>query len=81
MDEKISDIVEILESLLEGMAFKPKEELQKVIIKLKVDNLDSEDLIKVQDDLEIISSMSSLDSFSRNEIINLITEIETIFNY
>lgn len=79
-EEQILGIVEILESLLEDLPFKPKEELHKVILTLKKNSLDSETLMKIQDDLEMISSMSSIDSFSRNEIINIVTEIESIYN-
>lgn len=81
MDEQhIENIVEILDSLLEDLPFKVKEELSLVIKVLKNNSLDNEKLMKIQDDLEMISNMGSIDSFSRNEIINIVTEIESIYN-
>lgn len=81
MDEnQILEIIDILESLLEDLPFKPKEELSKVISELKKTPLENETLMKIQDDLEMISSFSTVDSFSRNEIINIITSIESIYN-
>ena len=77
MDDQIGDYVEILEGLLEDVPLKVKVELEYAIGLLK-DAKEVEDLIKAQEQLEVISSISSLDSFVRNEIFNVISELEEL---
>lgn len=78
-DSEIGDLADILEMLLDDLPAKIRDELEVVI-----ENLGSatgiEDLLKIQDELESISNMNNLDSFSRNEIMNVIASIELIVN-
>lgn len=77
MDEQILELVEILESLLEDLPLKIKVELNDAIELLR-NAEEVEDLIKAQEQLEVVSSISSLDSFVRNEIYNVISIIEEL---
>ena len=82
MDEQISEIVGMLEMIGDDMNQKARVELDKAIAELKAPEveLDTPALMKIQDQLEQISNMPNLDSFARNEIINTISIIETIYN-
>lgn len=82
MNSQIEEIVEVLEMILEDttIPFKVDNKLKEIVIDLKNENLSSETLMKIQDDLEMMSAASNLDDFSRNEIINVVTLIETIYN-
>lgn len=80
MDDEISYYVETLESLVDDLSSKPKEELKKIILRMKKENLESEDLIKIQEDLEQFTSVYKIDSFTRTEVMNIITEIEMLYN-
>ncbi len=75
MDQEILDIIEILEDLIEDVPLKSKCEFLVVIAMLK-EPLDQEGLIKVQDQLELITNLSNLDSYTRNEIYNVLSIIE-----
>jgi phosphopantothenate synthetase len=77
-DEVIQEYIEILESLLEDMPYKPKEELKRIINEMKKSKIDSEFLLKIQDDLEAFSATSNIDSFTRNEIMNIISDMELL---
>lgn len=79
-EEQINEIIEILDSLIEDLPSKPKEKLSQIVLTFKQSPITSEHLMKIQDDLEMLSSMSTVDSFARNEIINIITQIESIYN-
>ncbi len=79
MDEQLQQIAEILEDLLEDLPQKAKDQLSQVVDSLKK-SPNGEELMKIQDDLESISNIQNLDSFSRNEIMNIVTEIEGIYN-
>lgn len=83
MESQISEIIENLDTLTEDLPLKAKNQLQSVIDELnKIDSSepDGNMLMKIQDDLEVISNMSNIDYFTRNEIINAITSIEAIYN-
>ncbi|MFT4243860.1 MAG: hypothetical protein ACMXYB_00195 [Candidatus Woesearchaeota archaeon] len=80
MDTEIEYFVETLESLVEDLSFKPKEELKKIISIMKKDYLTDEELIKIQEDLEQFTSIFKIDSFTRTEIMNIIAEIEVLYN-
>lgn len=82
MNSQIEEIVEVLEMILEDttIPFKVDNKLKEIVIDLKNENLSSETLMKIQDDLEMMSAASNLDDFSRNEIINVVTLIEIIYN-
>ena len=80
MDENISEIVDSLEFLVDDLPSKPKQKLQEIIDSLNTldDEFETNELMKIQDDLEVVSNMANVDSFSRNEIINVLTLIETL---
>ena len=80
MNTEIEYFVETLESLVEDLNSKPKEELKKIISTMKKDFLSDEELIKIQEDLEQFTSIFKIDSFTRTEIMNIITEIEILYN-
>jgi uncharacterized protein (UPF0147 family) len=75
MNQEISEIVELLNSLLEDAPYKAKAEIQ-IAINMFTDELTQEDLIKIQDQLELISNISNIDSYTRNEIYNILSIIE-----
>lgn len=79
MQEEINDIIFVLEGLLEDMSLKARVQLQEVIEELKKP-VDNEKLMKIQDELENFTSTANIDYFSRNEIMNIITSIESIYN-
>ena len=79
MDEDIAQMADLLESLLDDLPFKAKEQLQSVVDQLRED-VDSEKLMKIQDELELITSAANIDSFARTEIMNIVKEIESIYN-
>lgn len=80
MNDEIEYFVDILESLVEDLSSKPKEQLRKIISTMKKDSLLDEDLIKIQEDLEQFTAVFKIDSFTRTEIMNIITEIEVLYN-
>ena len=81
MDEDIiGELIESLEMLINDSPLRVKEELEKVIEELK-EASDNNDLLKIQDELETISSMPNIDPFSRNVIMDAVTSIERIVNF
>jgi uncharacterized protein (UPF0147 family) len=80
MNDEIEYFTETLESLVDDLSSKPKEELKKIITLLKKENLRDEDLIKIQEDLEQFTAVYKMDSFTRTEVMNIITEIEMLYN-
>jgi len=79
MNEKLSEILVILEDLLEeDLPSKSKQNLSLIVSELKKP-VNIEILLKIQDDLEYFSNTANIDSFVRNEIMNIIAEIETLF--
>ncbi|NKQ39589.1 MAG: hypothetical protein HF967_09040 [Methanosarcinales archaeon] len=78
MESQITYFVEVLESLLNDLNSKSKEELEKIIKKLQIQELNQSDLIKIQEDLEQFTVMYKMDSYTRTEIMNIITELEQI---
>ncbi len=79
MDDEIIEIVDMLELLVEDLPLKVRDEVQKVIDNLKKSS-EMEMILKIRDDLESISNMSNIDSYSRNELMNAIASLETIVN-
>lgn len=80
MNEEVIDYIDILESLVDDLNSKPREELKKIILRLKKDSLQSEDIIKIQEDLEQFTSVFKVDSFTRTEVMNIITDLEMLYN-
>ena len=79
MDEmKVCEIIDVLEGLVDDMPVKPREELLRAIDLLKSVNGDIETLLKAQDQLEHVGSIPNIDTFSRSEISNILTEIEEL---
>ncbi len=77
MELEIMEVVDILESLLEDTSAKVRVEIEAAISLLNSAK-DAEDLLAVQDQLEIISNMSNVDSYTRNEIFNVSSLIESL---
>ena len=77
-DMKVCEIVDVLEGLVDDMPVKPREELLRAIDLLKKMNGDVEILLRAQDQLEHVSSIPNIDTFSRSEISNILAEIEEL---
>lgn len=73
----ITDVIDVLYSLLEDSSLKVKVQLES-IIKLLESDLDEETLIKIQDKLEILCDISSIDSYTRSEIYNVLSVIDSL---
>ena len=79
MDVDILEIVEILESLsFDEMPLKARQQIEQVISQLKIKHVETETLLKVQDEIEHVISMGNIDSFTRNELMNIVSIIETL---
>jgi len=82
MNPEIEEIVDILEGIVNDLSLKPRTNLSLVIEQLKKlpeENIDVSELMKIQEDLEMVSLMPSIDSYSRNEIINVLSMFEMLF--
>lgn len=77
MMDDILEIAEILENLLDEVPNKVKSDVEAIIALIKVAD-GQEDLIKVQEQLEVISGMSNVGSYVRNEVFNAISLIESL---
>lgn len=73
------DYIEILESFLEDLPSKPRQATETIIEDLRRDP-DVEQLLRIQDDLDTVAGMNNVDSFTRNEIMNVITGLEELIN-
>ena len=76
-DEQVLEIVETLESLVEDIPQKAKIQLVAIIVELK-SPLNLEKILKIRDDLDLFSNNHNIDSFTRNEIFNVLSIIETL---
>ena len=81
MEEKILEIIETLDSLLEELPIKAKSHMEGVLKDLNTikGQLNVNLLMKIQDDLEFITNIQNVDNYSRNEIMNAIAEIESLY--
>ena len=80
MNQNVEEIIGLLEMLIdEDMSSKVKTQLQIILGDLKKDS-SYESLIKIQEELETISNIVNLDNYVRNELMNLIPLIESIYN-
>lgn len=77
--EDLIEMAQLLGLIIDDLPFKAKDKIESVIKKLET-NPDSECLFKIQEELEIVSHMSNLDSFSRNEIMNVIAGLDGLVN-
>jgi len=78
------DVQELTDSLSmlieeEDLSAKIRINLSTILTQLN-SNVDVEGMLKVQDDLENISNMNNLTDFCRNELINIISLIDTMIN-
>ena len=83
MANEIGQIIEILESLYDDLPLKAKNELVSVVEALKKldeEKLDKDKLMAIEDNLEFISNISNIDFYTRNEIINVLSTIESLYN-
>jgi len=79
MNNEILEIVEILEALsFDDLSLKTRQQLEQIISDLNSKNIDKETLIRVQDQIEVVISMGNIDSFTRNELMNILSIIETL---
>ncbi len=79
MDTDILEIVEILETLsFDELPLKARQQIEHVILQLKVKEITTEGLLKVQDQIEVVINMGNIDSFTRNELMNILSIIETL---
>ena len=78
MNEEIMEIAELLSDLLEDVPSKVRTEIEVAIKMLGVQEIDQEGLIKVQEQLELVSNMNNIDSYSRSEILNIISDLENM---
>jgi len=74
---EVSEIVEILETLIEDSPNKVRVELVTVIDMLKKAKT-SEDYINIQEQLEYIANINNVDAFVSTEVYNAISIIETL---
>jgi uncharacterized protein (UPF0147 family) len=79
MEDELIEIIDILEFLIVDLPVKVRSEIEEVIENLNK-STDPEMLLKIRDDLESISNMSNVDSYSRNELMNAIASLESIVN-
>lgn len=79
MEDNIREFTEILSSILPDLPSKVRPYLEVVLSELEKP-MNSERLMKIQDDLEAISNMSNIDDYSRTEIFNIVTLIEGMYN-
>ena len=79
MEDTINEFIEILQSILPDLPSKVRPYLEEVLSELEKP-MDSERLMKVQDELEAISNMPNIDDYSRTEIFNIVTLIEGLYN-
>jgi uncharacterized protein (UPF0147 family) len=77
--EEILELIECLEEIVNDVPSKIRVDLQNIIKNFKIAN-SSDDLLKLQDELEALTNTSSLGSFERSEIMNIVTSIESIVN-
>lgn len=76
-DESIVEIIDTLESLLDDMPLKARVQLSEIINELN-SQLNLEKILKIRDDLESFSNNSNIDSFTRNEIFNILSLFESL---
>ncbi|MFW6026281.1 MAG: hypothetical protein ACOC16_00495 [Nanoarchaeota archaeon] len=75
MQQEVKEIIEILTNLIEDAPFKAKLQIE-IIIKMFDNELTQDNLIKIQDNLEYLSNIPSIDSYTRNEVYNILSIIE-----
>lgn len=73
----VNEIVEILETLTDDIPLRARNQLSEIIIGLKKP-LTLETVLKIQDELEFFSNNSSIDSYTRNEVFNVLSMFETL---
>lgn len=77
--DDLVEMAQVLDMIVEELPLKAKEVVESIIKNLEA-NPNSEMLFKIQDQLEVVSNMGNIDSFSRNEIINVIAGLDGLVN-
>lgn len=79
--QEINEILISLGDIIEFLPVKQKNLLLNIIENLKIlkDEINTTELLKIEEELESLSNVSCVDSFSRNEILNVISLIETMY--
>ncbi|MCA9486270.1 MAG: UPF0147 family protein [Candidatus Woesearchaeota archaeon] len=81
MNEVIEEVIEMLEVLLEEeLAPKVRTIIEEVLSSLKAldEEPDSQEIIKIQDELETLTNSGQIDSFARNELFNVTSLLESL---
>lgn len=80
--DMVDEFIESIEMLIEeeDLPSKVKASLDETLTNLNSEDISVEIILKVQDELEVISNMNNLSDFCRNELINIIASIETMIN-
>lgn len=75
--DSLLEVISTLESLVDDIPQKARIELIEIISELKTD-LNLEKILKIRDDLDSFSNNGSIDSYTRNEIFNVLSLFETL---
>lgn len=78
MEGSFNEFFEILEGLIEDMPHKSRNSLLILIEKFKKKSFNSETVIEFQEDLETVINNTNIDSYTRTEILNIISDVESM---
>jgi len=78
MNENLEYIVETIKELSQELPSKPKTKISELIshIQKLPEELDSNEILRIQDEIEFISNMANVDSLTRIELSNIISDLE-----
>lgn len=78
MNENLEYIAETLEDLSHDLPSKPKTKITELITSFQKmsEELETNDILKIQDEIEFISNMANVDSLTRIELSNIISDLE-----
>lgn len=76
-EDNVLEIISTLQNLVDDIPQKAKIELIAIISELKTE-LNLEKILKIRDDLDSFSNNCSIDSYTRNEIFNVLSLFETL---
>ena len=83
MEEEINEILDTIDMIMDdnSLPYKVSSKLDEIVKVLKdKKNFSNDTLMRIQDDLEMLGDSSNIDDYTRNEIINLVTYIESLYN-
>jgi hypothetical protein len=75
-EEKVLEFLDILEALSDDLSTKPKGELMIAIGLLRSKKINDDILFEFRDQLELVGNLQNVDTYTRNEISNIIAELE-----